>query len=126
MGCTGTTTNEVTPQLANDFAMSIDIAQKKCKTIIKKYIESMKKKDGEIYQSLKQRNLDLSKQRMGSLIKEENNTAALIILNKIFDNVKLKSALMVSSKECPVGLRPPLDSIIESRFNYPIKRRKYQ
>ena len=112
MGCTGTGTTEVTPQLANDFAMSIDIAQKKCKNIIKKYIESMKKKDGEIYQSLKQRNLDLSKKRMGSLIKEENNTAALIILNKIFDNVKLKSALMVSSKECPVGLRPPLDSII--------------
>ena len=80
--------------------------------IIKKRAETMKKKDDEIYAALKQRNLDLSLQRMESYLKDENYVSVLLILKNIFDNIKVKSALMVSSKECPVSLRPPLDSII--------------
>ena len=113
MGCTGRDQAvEITAQMVSDFALSIEIAEKKCKLIIKKRAETMKKKDDEIYAALKQRNLDLSLQRMESYLKDENYIAALLILKNIFDNIKVKSALMVSSKECPVSLRPPLDSII--------------
>ena len=113
MGCTGRDQAvEITAQMVSDFALSIEIAEKKCKIIIKKRAETMKKKDDEIYAALKQRNLDLSLQRMESYLKDENYIAALLILKNIFDNIKVKSALMVSSKECPVSLRPPLDSII--------------
>ena len=113
MGCTGKDQAvEITAQMVSDFALSIEIAEKKCKLIIKKRAETMKKKDDEIYAALKQRNLDLSLQRMESYLKDENYISALLILKNIFDNIKVKSALMVSSKECPVSLRPPLDSII--------------
>ena len=113
MGCTGRDQAvEITAQMVSDFALSIEIAEKKCKLIIKKRAETMKKKDDEIYAALKQRNLDLSLQRMESYLKDENYISALLILKNIFDNIKVKSALMVSSKECPVSLRPPLDSII--------------
>ena len=113
MGCTGRDQAvEITAQMVSDFALSIEIAEKKCKLIIKKRAETMKKKDDEIYAALKQRNLDLSLQRMESYLKDENYISVLLILKNIFDNIKVKSALMVSSKECPVSLRPPLDSII--------------
>ena len=87
MGCTGRDQAvEITAQMVSDFALSIEIAEKKCKLIIKKRAETMKKKDDEIYAALKQRNLDLSLQRMESYLKDENYISALLILKNIFDN----------------------------------------
>ena len=113
MGCSDSNQIlKVSQDAEKELSLLIELAQKKCKQWRKNKVESIKKKDNDIYITLKQRNLDSAKSKMASLLQDEDHIAAIDIINSTLDNLKNKTTSMLESKECPIGLRPPLDSIL--------------
>ena len=113
MGCSDSNQIlKVSQDAEKELSLLIELAQKKCKQWRKNKVESIKKKDNDIYITLKQRNLDSAKSKMASLLQDEDHIAAIDIINSTLDNLKNKTSSMLESKECPIGLRPPLDSIL--------------
>ena len=66
-----------------ELPMILDLVLNKCSLLIQKKTEIINMKFNEVIIALKQKNLDLAKLKMGSLIKFEKNIEAINILKKI-------------------------------------------
>lgn len=95
-----------------ELPMIIDIILKKCNLLIQKKTDIINAKYNEVLDSLKQKNLETAKFKMGSLLKLEKNIEAMIILNPILERIQKNSASMIDKKECPISLRPPLETVL--------------
>ena len=95
-----------------ELPMILDLVLNKCSLLIQKKTEIINMKYNEVIIALKQKNLDLAKLKMGNLIKFEKNIEAIIILKPILERIQKNCASMLSKKECPISLRPPLDSVL--------------
>ena len=51
-------------------------------------------------------------QFLNAVLKFEKNIEAIIILKPILERIQKNCASMLSKKECPISLRPPLDSVL--------------
>ena len=113
MGCTGSNQTVEAPNGATvEFAMLLGLAQKTCKVLSEKRKETIAKKRKELSNYLKPEHMQTAKSKTESIIKDENFISVMVILNKLFESIKSKLNSLVPGGECPISLRPPLDSIV--------------
>ena len=79
-----------------------------------KKIALIKRKYDEIVKHLTENNLDISKAKMESLMREEDYITIYDILGPLCEILKEKVTYIMTSKECPLDLRASLDTLVYS------------
>lgn len=77
-----------------------------------KKVQSIKKKKQEIIECLKERNLDVAKAKMDSMIREEDSVTVYDILGTLCEILKERVTYLFNATECPEDIRAPLLTII--------------
>ena len=100
------------PLKVQDLQNLLIISQKRCILQHNKKINSIRQKEDEIIESLKQNNMDLAVAKMDNLLKDEDYITVYKILDPILEILKEKSIYIISNSECPAELRAPLDTVL--------------
>ena len=90
----------------------LELILKKFELLIQNKSEIINQKYEEVLACINQKNLDSAKLKMKGILKFEKNIEAIIILKPILERIQKNCASMLSKKECPISLRPPLDSVL--------------
>ena len=90
----------------------LELILKKFELLIQNKSEIINQKNEEVLACINQKNLDSAKLKMKGVLKFEKNIEAIIILKPILERIQKNCASMLSKKECPISLRPPLDSVL--------------
>ena len=91
---------------------ALELILKKFELLIQNKSEIINQKNEEVLACINQKNLDSAKLKMKGVLKFEKNIEAIIILKPILERIQKNCASMLSKKECPISLRPPLDSVL--------------
>ena len=97
---------------SKELPMILDLISQKFGLLLKNKAEIIQIKNNEVLVAINQKNLDLAKQKMGTVLKFEKNIEAINILNPILERLQKNCDSMLTKKECPISLRPPLDSVL--------------
>ena len=97
---------------SKELPMILDLISQKFGLLLKNKTEIIQIKNNEVLVAINQKNLDLAKQKMGTVLKFEKNIEAINILNPILERLQKNCDSMLTKKECPISLRPPLDSVL--------------
>ena len=97
---------------SKELPMILDLILQKFSLLMKNKAEIIQIKNNEVLVAINQKNLDLAKQKMGTVLKFEKNIEAINILNPILERLQKNCDSMLTKKECPISLRPPLDSVL--------------
>ena len=92
----------------------LDISQKDIKKLSDEKEEVIKKTKEEIEQYLKSKDINISKEKMITILKAEDDIYVYHILNHILQTLIEKTKSLVENKECPAELKSPLNTIIYS------------
>ena len=92
----------------------LDISQKEIKKLSDEKEEVIKKTKEEIEQYLKSKDINISKEKMITILKAEDDIYVYHILNHILQTLIEKTKSLVENKECPAELKSPLNTIIYS------------
>ena len=97
---------------SKELPMILDLISQKFGLLLKNKTEIIQIKNNEVLVAINQKNLDLAKQKMRIVLKFEKNIEAINILNPILERLQKNCDSMLTKKECPISLRPPLDSVL--------------
>ena len=112
MGCTGPNQAVEDSKAAVEFAMSLGLSKKKCEVLREKRMETIRKKRKDLSNYFKQEHMDIAMSKTEDILKDEKYVSIMDTLNELFEKIKNKINSLTGSKECPIALRPPLDSVI--------------
>ena len=97
---------------SKELPMILDLILQKFNLLMKNKAEIIQIKYNEVLVAINQKNLDLAKQKMRTVLKFEKNIEAINILNPILERLQKNCDSMLTKKECPISLRPPLYSVL--------------
>ena len=106
------------PEYLKDLLQSSQNALKKYNDEKNETIDNIKK---EIEKYLISKDINSSKEKMKKILREEDDIIIYDILNRILKTLFEKTASLSESKECPIELRPPLNTVIYSAPKLKIK-----
>ena len=112
MGCTGSNQAIEDSKAAVEFAMSLGLSKKRCEVLREKRMETIRKKRKDLSNYFKQEHMDIAMSKTEDILKDEKYVSIMDTLNELFEKIKNKINSLAGSKECPIALRPPLDSVI--------------
>ena len=112
MGCTGSNQAIEDSKAAVEFAMSLGLSKKRCEILREKRMETIRKKRKDLSNYFKQEHMDIAMSKTEDILKDEKYVSIMDTLNELFEKIKNKINSLAGSKECPIALRPPLDSVI--------------
>ena len=112
MGCTGSNQAIEDSNAAVEFAMSLGLSKKRCEVLREKRMETIRKKRKDLSNYFKQEHMDIAMSKTEDILKDEKYVSIMDTLNELFEKIKNKINSLAGSKECPIALRPPLDSVI--------------
>ena len=78
----------------------------------------------EIEEYLKSKDINSSKEKMKKILKEEDDLIIYDILNRILESLINKVTCLSERKECPIELRPPMNTVIYVAPKLKIKQLK--
>jgi hypothetical protein len=102
----------------------LDLSQKTCKQYYNEKESNINRLKEELVKYLNQKDFNSSKEKMYSIIKEEDGMIIYDILNRIIETIKNNLETIISNDECPNELKANLNTIIYSADRLEIKELK--
>jgi hypothetical protein len=102
----------------------LDLSQKTCKQYHNEKESNINRLKEELVKYLNQKDFNSSKEKMYSIIKEEDGMIIYDILNRIIETIKNNLETIISNDECPNELKANLNTIIYSADRLEIKELK--
>ena len=113
MGCSDSRENlENKPVTLLELKSLLESTQKSCNSLRSEKSESIKKKEEEMFNYMRQKNIDSAIKIADEILKEENYLTIFDVLNNMIKIIKSKCMFIITKDECPTAMRPVLDTLI--------------
>jgi hypothetical protein len=113
MGCSDSRENlENKPVTLLELKSLLESTQKSCNSLRSEKSESIKKKEEEMFNYMRQKNTDSAIKIADEILKEENYLTIFDVLNNMIKIIKSKCMFIITKDECPTAMRPVLDTLI--------------